>query len=500
MVLETALQHTPTHLSGDTLFKLYDTYGFPLDLTADIARERRVTLDVEGFERIMQEQRTRARAASRFTSRMGVDYHGEPTRFVGYDSLEEAATVVALYFEGSPVQQLLEGQGGIVVLDTTPFYAESGGQVGDQGQMLGDGIVFSVEDTQKIQADVFGHHGHVLQGNLRVGDRMNASVRQDLRCQAALNHSVTHLLHAALRAELGDHVAQRGSLVDAQRTRFDFSHGEPLTLAQMQAVESRVNAQIRANVPVQVATMSYDQAIQQGATALFGEKYGAEVRVVGMGPFSTELCGGTHVSRTGDIGLFRLVTQSGVAAGIRRVEGITGADAMALMQHEQSQLLTLAGMFHVQASDLVSRLQQVQEDSLDRERQLAHLNAQLAANTGLNLLQHAKRVGEVQVLVTTLDKSSAKGLRDLWDALKFRGSLVVLLATVQDGKVALLAGVSSDLTPRIKAGELVGKVAQQIGGKGGGRPDLAQAGGSLPDALPGALAEAQDWIETRLLS
>jgi alanyl-tRNA synthetase (EC 6.1.1.7) len=500
MVLETALQHTPTHLSGDTLFKLYDTYGFPLDLTADIARERRVTLDVEGFERIMQEQRTRARAASRFTSRMGVDYHGEPTRFVGYDSLEEAATVVALYSEGSPVQQLLEGQGGIVVLDTTPFYAESGGQVGDQGQMLGDGIVFSVEDTQKIQADVFGHHGHVLQGNLRVGDRMNASVRQDLRCQAALNHSVTHLLHAALRAELGDHVAQRGSLVDAQRTRFDFSHGEPLTLAQMQAVESRVNAQIRANVPVQVATMSYDQAIQQGATALFGEKYGAEVRVVGMGPFSTELCGGTHVSRTGDIGLFRLVTQSGVAAGIRRVEGITGADAMALMQHEQSQLLTLAGMFHVQASDLVSRLQQVQEDSLDRERQLAHLNAQLAANTGLNLLQHAKRVGEVQVLVTTLDKSSAKGLRDLWDALKFRGSLVVLLATVQDGKVALLAGVSSDLTPRIKAGELVGKVAQQIGGKGGGRPDLAQAGGSLPDALPGALAEAQDWIETRLLS
>jgi alanyl-tRNA synthetase len=231
--------------------------------------------------------------------------------------------------------------------------------VGDQGQMLGDGIVFSVEDTQKIQADVFGHHGHVLQGNLRVGDRMNASVRQDLRCQAALNHSVTHLLHAALRAELGDHVAQRGSLVDAQRTRFDFSHGEPLTLAQMQAVESRVNAQIRANVPVQVATMSYDQAIQQGATALFGEKYGAEVRVVGMGPFSTELCGGTHVSRTGDIGLFRLVTQSGVAAGIRRVEGITGADAMALMQHEQSQLLTLAGMFHVQARDLVSRLQQV---------------------------------------------------------------------------------------------------------------------------------------------
>lgn len=498
LVLEAALQKSPHHLSGDVLFRLYDTYGFPLDLTADIARERQVTLDTEGFERVMEEQRERARSASRFAARGMLHYEGAQTNFVGYDRLEQVATVVALYAHGTPVTELMAEQEGVVVLDCSPFYAESGGQVGDQGILDADGLCFAVSDTQKIQAQVFGHHGTLVQGTLRVGAQVTARVRADWRHQAAINHSATHLLHAALRTVLGPHVAQRGSLVDAERTRFDFSHGEPLTWVQMQAVEALVNDQVRRNVAVEVDTMGYDAALEQGAMALFGEKYGAEVRVVKMNAFSTELCGGTHVTRTGDIGLFRILVQSGVAAGVRRVEAVTGAEALALLQREQQQALAVAGLLHVTVPEILKRVQQLLDDGQQREQELARVTARLAAHAAHSLLAQAQPLGHRRVLVSRVAEGSAKSLRDLWDGLKGQQGLVVLLATVREGKVSLLAGVSADLTGHLKAGEMVSYVAQQVGGKGGGRPDLAQAGGTEPEKLDAALASVMAWVSPRL--
>ena len=498
-VLDEALRLNAEHLSGEVIFRLADTYGFPVDLTADIARERGATLDLEGFEQAMAQQRERARAASRFTAESGVEYDGPVTTFVGYDTLQESSVVQALYHEGSPVSRLEAGQTGIVVLDRTPFYAEAGGQVGDRGRLEGKDGHFEVVDTQKIQAQVFGHQGRVLEGALTVGATVLGRVDETARWQAALNHSATHLLHAALRAVLGSHVAQRGSLVDAQRTRFDFSHSESLTNEQIQAVEMLVNEEIRRNVPVSIRTMNYDEALRQGAMALFGEKYGAEVRVIGMGAFSTELCGGTHVARTGDIGLFRLVTQSGVAAGTRRVEGVTGATALLWTQQEQRQLYELAQRLHATPQEAPKRLQQLLEQGQARERELSRLKAQGAARAGVALLDQAQVVEGVRVLATTLPDTDAKGLREAWDALKGQApSAVVVLAAVQDGRVAVLAGVTADLIPRLKAGELVGYLAPQVGGKGGGRPDLAQAGGTRPDALPEALASVLPWVSARL--
>jgi alanyl-tRNA synthetase len=428
-----------------------------------------------------------------------VEYNGPVTTFVGYDTLQESSVVQALYHEGSPVSRLEAGQTGIVVLERTPFYAEAGGQVGDRGRLEGKDGHFEVVDTQKIQAQVFGHQGRVLEGALTVGATVLGRVDEAARRQAALNHSATHLLHAALRAVLGSHVAQRGSLVDAQRTRFDFSHGESLTNEQIQAVEMLVNEEIRRNVPVSVRTMNYDEALRQGAMALFGEKYGAEVRVIGMGAFSTELCGGTHVARTGDIGLFRLVAQSGVAAGTRRVEGVTGATALLWTQQEQRQLYELAQRLHATPQEAPKRLQQLLEQGQARERELSRLKAQGAARAGVALLDQAQVMEGVRVLATTLPDTDAKGLREAWDALKGQVlSAVVVLAAVQDGRVAVLAGVTADLIPRLKAGELVGYLAPQVGGKGGGRPDLAQAGGTRPDALPEALASVLPWVSARL--
>ncbi|NDU85936.1 MAG: alanine--tRNA ligase, partial [Ferrovum sp.] len=461
VVLEAALHQEDRMLAGETVFRLYDTYGFPMDLTADIARERGMTVDLAGFEQAMAEQRERARASSRFTTQERVTYEGAETRFVGYECLEESAQVLALYLDGAAVTSLNVGQTGVVVLDCTPFYAESGGQVGDQGEIFSTHATFTVTDTRKIQAQVFGHQGMLKNGTLTVGDRVKAQVNHELRHRAALNHSATHLLHAALRAVLGPHVAQRGSLVDGQRTRFDFSHGEPLTAEQMRSVESLVNQEIRRNLPLSVRVMAYDDALKQGAMALFGEKYGDEVRVVAMGDFSTELCGGTHVARLGDIGLFRLVAQSGVASGIRRVEGVTGEGALVWSQQEKTQLDQVAETLLVQPQDAVVRLRQLLEQHRLLERELSRYKAQAAARAGVALLDQAVTVGSVRVLATVLD-ADAKGLREAWDALRGQVSqTVVVLGSVQEGRVVLLAGVTADLMAQIKAGDLVNFVARQ---------------------------------------
>ncbi|MDE3012325.1 MAG: alanine--tRNA ligase [Pseudomonadota bacterium] len=497
-VLEGAMDKEDRMLDGETVFRLYDTYGFPIDLTADIARERGFNVDFAGFEQAMERQRERARSSSRFSVHGQVSYEGQATEFHGYDTLQLEARVLAIYRDGSPVERLAAGDHGVVVLDRTSFYAESGGQVGDQGQLVGSQGTFAVADTLKIQATVFGHHGELLTGTLAVGDLVDARVDAALRARAAFNHSATHLLHAALRAVLGDHVTQKGSLVDASRTRFDFAHGKPVTPDEIAAIERLVNREIRANQAVEVSVMKYDDAIRHGAMALFGEKYGDEVRVIRMGEFSTELCGGTHVHRCGDIGVFRVIAESGVASGVRRIEATTGEGAIELMQHERTELAGVAELLKSQPGEIRLKLGQTLDHVRALEKELGRLKSRLAASESADLGSQAVEVKGVKVLAATLPGADARVLRETLDALKGKlGSAAIVLASDAGGKVALIAGVTDDLTGRIKAGELVNHVAGQVGGKGGGRADMAQAGGSDVDALPAALASVVGWIEGR---
>ena len=498
-VLEGALAGESPMLDGDTAFKLYDTYGFPVDLTADICRERGIQIDFAGFEAAMDAQRERARSASRFSMSAGLEYSGGKTEFHGYDSLELKGHVVALYRDGAQVQALNAGESGVVVLDRTPFYAESGGQTGDRGELLGPAGTFAVSDTQKIQSEVFGHHGEQKTGVLRVGDEVGAHVDSMARARAAWNHSATHLMHAALREVLGRHVQQKGSLVDAQKTRFDFSHGEPMTEEQIRRVEALVNREIRHNNAVQARVMKYDDAIKAGAMALFGEKYGDEVRVLSMGAYSTELCGGTHVKRTGDIGLFKIVAESGVAAGIRRVEAVTGEGALAFVQSQEARLAEAAAALKAQPQELTARIAQILDNVKHLERELARMKSKMASSQGDDLAAQAVEVKGARVLAATLEGADAKTLRETMDKLKDTlKSAAIVLSAVSEGKVVLIAGVTADLTGKVKAGELVNFVAQQVGGKGGGRPDMAQAGGTEPANLPAALNAVQGWVAGRL--
>src|SRR5215470_17379392 len=489
-------------LPGITAFTLYDTYGFPLDLTADICRERGIAVDQGGFDAAMEQQRERARAASTFKASEGLEYSGAKTTFDGYTTLAEDARVVALYRDGSPVDALSTGQSGIVVLDRTPFYAESGGQVGDRGELTMQGVcltLFAVHDTQKIQPDVVGHHGELKTGELKVGDTVTARVDAHARERAAWNHSATHLMHAALRKVLGEHVVQKGSLVDPERTRFDFSHPQPMTDEEIHTVEALVNRAIRANYPVEARIMKYDDAIKSGAMALFGEKYGDEVRVLRMGDFSTELCGGTHVNRTGDIGFFKIVAESGVAAGIRRVEAVTAEGALAYTHEVEARLNDAARALKAPATEVALKIAQMQESVRALEKELARLKSKMASSQGDELVEHAEEVNGVKVLAATLEGADAKGLRDTLDKLKDRlRSAAIVLAVADGAKVSLVAGVTNDLTAKVKAGELVNYVAQQVGGKGGGRADMAQAGGTKPDDLPKALGSVKDWIAQRI--
>jgi alanyl-tRNA synthetase len=498
-VLEGALTREDRMLDGGTVFQLYDTYGFPVDLTADIARERGVRVDYAGFEAAMERQRERARAASKFRMEASVEYSGKPTEFHGYDTLTLEGTVVAIYKEGAQVQEIGAGESAVVVLDRTPFYAEAGGQVGDKGELAGANGTFIVEDTQKIQPEVFGHKGGLKAGKLRVGDKVMAGVDGIARARAAWNHSATHLMHAALRKVLGPHVQQRGSLVDPYKTRFDFSHNEPMSEAQMRDVEGLVNREIRRNTEVSARILKYDDAIKAGAMALFGEKYGDEVRVIGMGDFSTELCGGTHVRRTGDIGFFKLVAETGVAAGIRRVEAVTGEGALAWVQEREAKLAEAATALRTSPDEVTQKIAQMQDSVRALEKELARLKSKMASSQGDELADRAQDVKGVKVLAATLEGADTKTLRETLDRLKDRlRSAAIVLAAADGSKVSLVAGVTADLTAKVKAGELVNFVAQQVGGKGGGRADMAQAGGTDAAKLPGALEAVKAWVEQRV--
>ena len=497
-ILEAQLAKDPQNLDGATAFTLYDTYGFPLDLTADICRERGIKLDEEGFAAAMEQQKKTARAAGKFKMAANVEYSGEKTTFVGYDALVHNSRVLALYSGGAPVQELKAGQDGIVVLDTTPFYAESGGQVGDKGLLKAQGGVFEVEDTLKIQAEVFGHHGVLQSGSLKVGDMVDAQVDEVKRARTIRNHSATHLMHKALREVLGGHVQQKGSLVDPDKTRFDFSHNAPLTAEQIAQVETIVNREILENHATQAQHMSMDDAIKHGAMALFGEKYGDTVRVLDIGS-SKELCGGVHVTRTGDIGLFKIVSESGVAAGIRRVEAVTGEGALALVQAINRKLNEAAGALKTSPDELPSRIAQVQDQVKSLEKEIAALKSKLAAGQGDELVTKAIDVNGIKVLAATMEGADVGSLRETMDKLKDKlGTAAIVLASVLEGKVSLIAGVTADATSRVKAGDLVNFVAKQVGGKGGGRPDMAQAGGTDPAALPQALAGVAGWVGERV--
>ncbi len=501
-VLEAALARGAKVLDGETAFQLYDTYGFPLDLTADIARERGIAVDQAGFDNSMERQRDQARSAGKFKMASGLEYGGVNTTFHGYDTLSHEGRVTALYREGAAVNRLRTNETGVVVLDHTPFYAESGGQVGDRGEITKGGpclTLFRVNDTQKVQSDVFGHHGEVVNGELAIGDVVAAQVDAPSRAKSAWNHSATHLMHAALRKVLGNHVQQRGSLVDEDRTRFDFSHNEPMTEAQVRAVETLVNREIQRNVMVGARVMKYDEAIKAGAMALFGEKYGDEVRVIGMGEFSTELCGGTHVSRTGDIGLFKIVAEGGVAAGIRRVEAVTGEGALAHVQAQESRLAEAAAAFRSNPSEVIEKIQQMQENVRALERELARFKSKLASSQGDDLAALAVNVKGVMVVAASMEGADVKTLRETLDKLKDKlKSAAIVLATTDGAKVSLVAGVTADQTGKVKAGELVNHVAIQVGGKGGGRADMAQAGGTDASKLPAALASVRAWVEQRV--
>jgi len=485
-------------IPGETVFKLYDTYGFPVDLTADIARERGLKLDIEGFEREMEAQRERARAASQFgaeyTEALDADV---TTEFTGYDHEEDTGRVLALFHEGKSVDSLMEGQQGRVILDRTPFYAESGGQVGDTGVIMAGGLRFHVTDTQK-QGLAFAHIGTLEEGVLHVGDEVNACIDAARRQAIKLNHSATHLMHAALRQVLGEHVQQKGSLVTGQRLRFDFSHFEPVKPEELREIERIVNTQIRENADTQAAVMSMDEALEEGAMALFGEKYGDEVRVMKIG-FSTELCGGVHVHRAGDIGLFKIISEGGVASGVRRIEAVTGAGALDWVEQETARLNHIAHLVRASHSDVEDKVEQLVEKSRGLEKNLEQLKAKLASQAGSDLLAQAIEIDGIKVLAAELEGADVKTLREAMDQLKNKlGQAAVVLATVNEGKVVLVAGVSKAETTRIKAGDLVNHVAQQVGGRGGGRPDMAQAGGSDPSGLAGALESVPDWVAGQL--
>ncbi|MBP7524392.1 MAG: alanine--tRNA ligase [Propionivibrio sp.] len=484
--------------NGETAFKLHDTFGFPLDLTADICRERGVTVDSAGFEQAMNRQKEQARAAGKFKMSAALEYSGPETTFHGYETLEFKGKVLALYKEGSPVNELREGDSGTVVLDETPFYAESGGQVGDRGVLQSAQGIFSVEDTQKIQAAVFGHQGVLKTGSLKVGDVLTARVDLVARKRTMRNHSATHLMHKALREVLGDHVQQKGSQVDPDKTRFDFVHNQPLTDDEIRRVENIVNAEILDNVDCEHRVMPIADAQKLGAMMLFGEKYGDEVRVIDIGS-SRELCGGTHVRRTGDIGVFTVVAEGGVAAGIRRVEAITGDVALAYMQGMETALGGIAGTLKVQPGDVQARVYSILDQVRHLERELALIKSKQVAAQGDSLLSDAVDVKGAKVLAATLDDADINALRATMDKLRDKlKSAVVVLASAVGGKVTLISGVTPDLTGKVKAGELVNFVAQQVGGKGGGRPDMAQAGGTEPGKLPAAMASVQAWVEQKL--
>ena len=486
-------------LDGETAFRLYDTYGFPVDLTADVCRERNIKVDEAGFEAAMEEQRRRARESSGF----GADYNAMirvdgASEFKGYDHLELNGKVTALFIDGKAVDSVSAGQEAVVILDQTPFYAESGGQVGDKGELKGTGFSFAVSDTQKY-GQAIGHIGKVASGSLKVGDAVQADVDEARRQRIRLNHSATHLMHAALRQVLGTHVAQKGSLVNDKALRFDFSHFEAMKPEEIRAVEDLVNAQIRRNLAIETNIMDIDAARASGAMALFGEKYDDRVRVLRMGDFSTELCGGTHAARTGDIGLFRITSESGTAAGVRRIEAVTGEGAMAMLHAQSDQLSDIAQLLKGDSHNLGEKVRAALERTRQLEKELQQLKEQAAAQESANLSSKAEEINGVKLLVSELAGVEPKMLRTMVDDLKNQlGSTVVVLATVADGKVSLIAGVSKDVTDRVKAGELVGMVAQQVGGKGGGRPDMAQAGGTDASALPAALASVKGWVSAKL--
>ena len=502
-ILEEAIAGLTTAvIPGELVFKLYDTYGFPTDLTADIARERNLSLDMDGFEREMTAQRERARAASQFGAGQGLQMtlEGE-TEFTGYERFSDEATIIGLFKDGISADTLAANEEGLVVLDHTPFYAESGGQVGDVGRLAlaDDGVVFAVEDTRKQGGKVFGHIGRVTNGALHVGDTVKAEVDRARRQATALNHSATHLLHAALRTVLGDHVQQKGSLVDADRLRFDFSHFEPVSRAQLLEIERLVNEHIRRNHVVETRLMALDDAKSSGAMALFGEKYDAQVRVLRMSDFSVELCGGTHVKATGDIGLFKIVAEQGVASGVRRIEAVTGANALAWIEAEEERLNHIAGLVSGSRDEVDDKVAKLVERNRKLEKELDQLKAKLASASGADLAARAVDVAGTKVLAAQLDGTDAKSLRDTLDQLKNKlGTAVILLAAVDGDKVSLVAGVTKDRIGQVKAGDLVKTVAERIGGKGGGRPDMAQGGGSDPAALPQALAAVESWVRERL--
>ncbi|MEY2775983.1 MAG: hypothetical protein RLY30_81 [Pseudomonadota bacterium] len=487
-------------LDGQTAFTLYDTFGFPLDLTADVCREREVSVDEAGFQAAMTRQREQARAASKFKAGASLSYDGSVTRFVGYEQLKERARVQALYVEGCSVEQALEGQSVVVVLDTTPFYAESGGQVGDAGMLVASTGQVRVDDCLKISPEVFGHYGTVALGRLRVGDEVEAEVDLQRRARIVRHHSATHLMHKALRETLGAHVQQKGSLVDDDKTRFDFSHTQPMTADEIAVVEGIVNAEILSNQATRAQLLSFDEAVKGGAMALFGEKYGDEVRVLDIGS-SRELCGGTHVSRTGDIGLFKIVSESGVAAGIRRVEAVCGDRVLARLQSLEQQVQEASGLLKAPPAELTARLSQALESSRQAEKELARLKSKLAAAAGQDLAAQVRTVAGIPLLAAQVDGTDAGGLRDMLDSLKSKlKQAAIVLASVEGEKVSLIAGVTTDLTSRLKAGELVNHVASQIGGKGGGRPDMAQGGGTQPEALPAALESLVAFVQGKCAS
>lgn len=497
-ILENALAEGIKTVDGETAFRLHDTFGFPLDLTADVCRERHVTVDAEGFEVAMQKQRDQARAAGKFKVAQGLEYSGKPTQFYGYDTLNyEGSKVTALYLDGTAVQSVKAGDVVVVVLDSTPFYAESGGQVGDKGELRNEVSHFNVEDTFRIQANVFGHQGELLEGEIKVGDLLNTIVDVQERTDVMRNHSATHILHKALREVLGDHVQQKGSLVDASKTRFDFTHQSPITAAQIRRIEDIVNAEILSNTPTSGKVMSLEDAQKTGAMMLFGEKYGDQVRVLEIGS-SKELCGGTHVARTGDIGSLKIVSESGVAAGIRRVEAVTGRNAIHFLQSLEDKVNEASAILKTHSGDLVSRVIQLQESLRQAERELDKANSKLAASQGDELATQAIDVNGIKVLAVRLDGADAQVLRETMDALKAKlKTAAIVLASVQGDKVSLIAGVTADTIGKVKAGDLVNFVAQQVGGKGGGKPEMAMAGGTDPSKLSVALNGVKDWVASK---
>ena len=497
-ILDSALAGGQQQLPGEVAFKLHDTYGFPLDLTNDVCRERGLSVDEAGFNAAMQHQKETARAAGKFKMDKLLDYQGAANAFTGYTQLAESTKIVALYAEGTPVSVLNAGESGVIVLESTPFYAESGGQVGDQGVISAGSSRFAVQDTQKIKADVFGHHGVLAEGSLKVGDAVQAQVDTDLRAATMRNHSVTHLMHHALHTVLGEHVQQKGSLVNAERTRFDFTHNAPVTAAQIAQIEALVNAEILANTATAARVMDIEAAKATGAMMLFGEKYGETVRVLDIGT-SRELCGGTHVQRTGDIGLFKIVAESGVAAGVRRVEAVTGLNALTYLQGLEATVDAAASTLKAPTAELTTRIVSTLEQIKTLEKEVAQLKGKLASSQGDELLGQAVEVQGVKILAAQLEGADAKTLRDTLDKLKDKlKSAAIVLAAVDGDKVQLAAGVTPDTLGKVKAGELVNFVAQQVGGKGGGKPDMAMAGGTQPAALPQALASVQAWVAGKL--